>query len=240
MNTKTTVPISEARKNIFSIASEVQNPNVYYTLTERGRPKAVLISAEKFESLSNRKEENLILADKSSQAYSASNPTVFSKVMIVRDASKIVYLDGDDRDLKHKEAELVKAQLYVKLIEKYKYPFYVIELGRYVKVGPKESKSYIEADIIINDASGNVRMIFESSPFADFEENIDRVVSDLFDLAYAATWIKKPLYLVYFSISCKGGPCKEKILTIDYTQFNTFAAWKKAGRPGKKEIPMYE
>lgn len=51
MNTKTTIPISEARKRIFEIAEEVQKPGNYYTLTEKGRQKAVLMSAEDFESL---------------------------------------------------------------------------------------------------------------------------------------------------------------------------------------------
>jgi len=50
MDTKTTIPISEARKKIFAIAEEVQKPNKYYTLTEKGRPKAVIMSAEEFES----------------------------------------------------------------------------------------------------------------------------------------------------------------------------------------------
>lgn len=50
MNTKTTIPITEARKNIFAIAAEVQKPGVHYVLTEKGRPKAVLMSAEEFES----------------------------------------------------------------------------------------------------------------------------------------------------------------------------------------------
>ncbi|MBI2552559.1 type II toxin-antitoxin system Phd/YefM family antitoxin [Candidatus Uhrbacteria bacterium] len=50
MNTKTTISISEARKNIFDIADDVQKPNNYYTLTENGRPKAVILSAEEFES----------------------------------------------------------------------------------------------------------------------------------------------------------------------------------------------
>lgn len=50
MNTKTTLPISEARKKIFEIAKEVQKPNKYYTLTEKGRPKAIIMSAEEFES----------------------------------------------------------------------------------------------------------------------------------------------------------------------------------------------
>lgn len=50
MDTKTTLPISEARKKIFKIAEKVQKPSTYYTLTEKGRPKAVIMSAEEFES----------------------------------------------------------------------------------------------------------------------------------------------------------------------------------------------
>lgn len=51
MNTKTTLSISEARKRIFDIADDVQRPGVRYTFTDRGKPKAVLMSAEDFESL---------------------------------------------------------------------------------------------------------------------------------------------------------------------------------------------
>ncbi len=50
MNTKTTLSISEARKKIFHIAKEVQKPHNHYTLTEKGRPTAVIMSAEEFES----------------------------------------------------------------------------------------------------------------------------------------------------------------------------------------------
>lgn len=50
MNTKTTLSISEARKKIFDIADEVQKPNTYYTLTEKGKPKVVIVGAEEFES----------------------------------------------------------------------------------------------------------------------------------------------------------------------------------------------
>ncbi|PIQ75484.1 MAG: hypothetical protein COV84_01030 [Candidatus Portnoybacteria bacterium CG11_big_fil_rev_8_21_14_0_20_40_15] len=50
MDIKTTLPISEARKNIFKIAKRVQKPAVYYTLTEKGRPKVVVLSADEFES----------------------------------------------------------------------------------------------------------------------------------------------------------------------------------------------
>jgi len=51
MDPKNTISISEARKKIFEIAEEVQKPDKYYTLTENGRPKAVLMSAEQFDSI---------------------------------------------------------------------------------------------------------------------------------------------------------------------------------------------
>ncbi|MDP2741097.1 MAG: type II toxin-antitoxin system Phd/YefM family antitoxin [bacterium] len=50
MNTKTTLSITEARKKIFKIAEDVQKPSNYYTLTEKGRAKAVIMSANDFES----------------------------------------------------------------------------------------------------------------------------------------------------------------------------------------------
>ena len=50
MDTKTILSISEARKKIFKIAEEVQKLSNYYTLTKKGRPKAVLMSADEFES----------------------------------------------------------------------------------------------------------------------------------------------------------------------------------------------
>ena len=50
MDAKTTLSISEARKRIFEIAEKVQKPDVYFTLTENGRPKAVIMSVEEFES----------------------------------------------------------------------------------------------------------------------------------------------------------------------------------------------
>ena len=51
MNTKRIISISEARKRIFDIAEEVQKPNNFYTFTENGKPKAVLMSANEFDSL---------------------------------------------------------------------------------------------------------------------------------------------------------------------------------------------
>ncbi|MBI4138502.1 MAG: type II toxin-antitoxin system Phd/YefM family antitoxin [Candidatus Wildermuthbacteria bacterium] len=51
MDSKRTISVSEARKRIFEIIDEVQKPDAYYTLTENGKPKAVILSAENFEDL---------------------------------------------------------------------------------------------------------------------------------------------------------------------------------------------
>lgn len=51
MNIKNIIPISQARKDIFSIAKQVQRPGQHFTLTENGHPKLVVLSASEFESL---------------------------------------------------------------------------------------------------------------------------------------------------------------------------------------------
>jgi prevent-host-death family protein len=50
MDVKTTLPISEARKNIFKIIGKTKRPGIYYTITDKGRPASVIMSAEEFES----------------------------------------------------------------------------------------------------------------------------------------------------------------------------------------------
>ncbi|HAT73548.1 MAG: N-6 DNA methylase [Candidatus Moranbacteria bacterium GW2011_GWF2_36_839] len=239
MRTKTTLSITSARKNIFNIAEEVQKDGTYYTLTERGCPKMVVLSAEKFESLLENKNNSkgFCLSDRGERKYASQ---VFAKTLIIRDESRVVYLSGDKQESKEQEENLIKAQLYVELVEKHKYPLNLIEFGRYVKVGPKEGKHYIEADVIVNSEKGNVKMIFEVGTFSDFEDKTDKVVCDLFELADSLSWIKKPEYIVYFSRTCRKSEVKEKIITIDYARFNTFSAWKKAGRPAENKIPKFE
>lgn len=50
MRTKKIITLTEARKKIFDIAEEVQKPGIYYTFTEKGIPKAVMMSIDEFES----------------------------------------------------------------------------------------------------------------------------------------------------------------------------------------------
>lgn len=48
-NIPRTLSITEARKRIFELADGVQVPGVHYTLTEKGRPRVVLMSPEEYE-----------------------------------------------------------------------------------------------------------------------------------------------------------------------------------------------
>lgn len=50
MNSKTTIPVTEARANFFDIIEKVDETGVRYVLTVNGVPKAVIMNAEEFES----------------------------------------------------------------------------------------------------------------------------------------------------------------------------------------------
>ena len=47
---KKTMSLTEARKNFFNIAEDVQHSDTHYVFTENGRPKAVLMSADDFDA----------------------------------------------------------------------------------------------------------------------------------------------------------------------------------------------
>lgn len=48
---KNTISISQARSKLFAIAERVQTPGVYFTFTDKGRPKTVIMSADEYESM---------------------------------------------------------------------------------------------------------------------------------------------------------------------------------------------
>lgn len=50
MSSKYVIPITEARTKIFSIADDVQKSGLFYTITQRGRARAVIMSAKEYES----------------------------------------------------------------------------------------------------------------------------------------------------------------------------------------------
>lgn len=242
MKTKNILSITNARKKIFSIAKEMEKKeNVSYVLTQNGLPKIVMLSVDRYQEMAEKPASALMLGDGNlNQSAFSGRQAIFPRTLIIRDESRVVYLSGNDQNKRYVEENLIKAQLFVQLIEKYHYPSHLVEFGRYVKVGLIESRHFIEADVIVNDDRGNVKMIFEVGTFSDFEKNTDIIISDLFSLAASLSWIKKPQYLIYYSRSAKNMEIKEKVLAVDYLKFNTFLAWKRAGRPKSEKIPFFE
>lgn len=50
MSMKNIISITEARNNIFKITDQIQKDGACFILTENGRPKAVIMSVEEFDS----------------------------------------------------------------------------------------------------------------------------------------------------------------------------------------------
>jgi len=50
MNIKTTLSATDVRNNFFDILTEVEKANIPYTVTREGKPIAVIMNAEEYES----------------------------------------------------------------------------------------------------------------------------------------------------------------------------------------------
>lgn len=224
MNTETTLSITAARKKLFLIAGEVERENIYYTLTEYGKPKVVVVSSAKF--------ERLLEAGRSPAALPGYGIPSF-----VKDAGAQKY---GEQKTSLKEKEIAKAQLYVDLVEKYAYPVDVIDTGIYVSVGGNGSRRFMEADMVVWDVHGNPRIVFAVAPFGDYERDFERTIKDLFEIGNAINGEKEHLhYLVYYSRSFTNGRAQKKITVIDIQKHKTLADWEKGGRKMEKNIPKY-
>lgn len=224
MNTSTTLSITAARKKLFLIAKEVERDNTYYTLTEYGKPKVIVVSSTKFEKLLAPEE---------------FPPMAFgySMTSFVKDASTRKY---GEQKINFKEKEIVKAQLYVDLVEKYGYSFDMIDASIYVSLGGDGSRQFMEADMVVWDTRGNPIMIFAVAPFKSYEQNFERTVKDLFEIGNAINNEKDYLrYIVYYSRLFADGRAQKKISAIDMKTYKTFADWEKSGRRMEKNIPYY-
>lgn len=46
-----TISITEGRRRLFQIAKEVQNPDTTYVLTDKGKPKMMVMSPDEYDSI---------------------------------------------------------------------------------------------------------------------------------------------------------------------------------------------
>ena len=73
MTNRTIIPIAEARKNIFKVVDAASRPGVHYLLTERGKPKAVIMGAEEYESWVETMEVQSLIPDLSQDVVAAKH-----------------------------------------------------------------------------------------------------------------------------------------------------------------------
>jgi prevent-host-death family protein len=258
MKMKSTLSISEARKKFFTIAEDVQKPGAYYTLTERGRPKAVIVSADRFESLMEdrtRKDlpfllddglagKGFVVRETAMQPYGRAWMRVRGEkkgAFVVREVPKALYLNGPASDSLYHAKELAKAQLYVELVEKYRYPLETIEVGRCMKVGGGGSRRYIEADIIVEDQRDGILLLFAVAAPSAYISHMSEALQDLFELASAFENDRNtPVFLIYYTRSHEKGKSYRQCTVIDQGKYATLEAWKQAGEPRETGIPTYQ
>jgi|SRR3989338_7947654 len=63
MNPKYIISVSEARRTIFNISRNVQAPSTRYLLTEKGKPRMVILSADEYDALVETREALLDIPD---------------------------------------------------------------------------------------------------------------------------------------------------------------------------------
>jgi len=161
---------------------------------------------------------------------------------ISRDGSKITYLAQGYADNFLDPEEQVRAELYVDLIEKYKYKpdKNILELEKYRKIGHPHKKTDIKMDIVVYDESHNPFMLFELKSREDYEKYFESSIkTQLFEPAATEDKGKGVLkFLIYYTRwHDEDGKLQEKYETIDYTKFKSFEDWEAAGRPNLRYIP---
>lgn len=248
MRTRTTLSLSEARKKIFTIAEEVQESGVFYTLTEYGRPKVVVAAAEAFESLldqvafarSRRTRHNQVETRESGVSYEAASD---AWVSLVREVPTVPYADGRLADPHSQAKDLVRAQLYVELVEKCGYSLETVRVGKYVRVGEADSRKYIEADILVEDKrKGSVIVCMVVAPDV-YERRSATAMRELFEIAAALHSHGrklKDIKLIYYTRLQKGAErARQRCMVVDYGQYQTFENWEKQGMKKETALPKY-
>ncbi|MCR4423867.1 MAG: N-6 DNA methylase [candidate division WOR-3 bacterium] len=162
-------------------------------------------------------------------------------ISISRDGTKITYSVQGYTDSFLDPEEQVRAELYIDLIEKYKYKpdKNIIELEKHRKIGHPHKKTDIKMDIVVYDEKHNPFMLFELKQPEDYDKYFESSIkTQLFEPAATEDKGKGTLkFLIYYTRWYDEGKLQEKYETIDYTKFKSFEDWEAAGRPNLRYIP---
>jgi type I restriction enzyme M protein len=158
------------------------------------------------------------------------------------DRSKITYVAQQYTDNYNDPEEQVRAEIYIELIEKYKYQPNkdIIHIEEYKKIGHPDKKTDIKIDVMLYDRGKNPFMLFELKSRDDYEKYFESSINtQLFEPAAVMDKGKGTLkFLIYYTRwHDDDGKLEEKYETIDYTKYKSFEDWEHAGRPNLRYIP---
>jgi hypothetical protein len=148
-------------------------------------------------------------------------------ISIGRDGTKITYLAQGYNDNFTDPEEQVRAELYVDLIEKYKYEpdKDIIELEKYRKIGHPHKKTDIKMDIVIYDKEKNPFMLFELKSPEEYDKYFESSIkTQLFEPAATEDKGRGVLkFLIYYTRWYdEDEKSHEKYETIDYIKYKSF------------------
>ena len=250
MRIATTVPITEARRRLFEIARAVQKPGVQYTLTEHGKPTVTILSAKEYEQLSQSGVAHRRDVASKRLPYAGANDQMISSMLprmlplSVRETSSRVYGADASDNAAYYAKELVKAWLYVSLVETEGYPGELVDIGRWVRVGGEGSRMYIEADLIVDDHAQDRLIICAVAGEPWYDERREAALEELFTLQGALP-ARSEVFLAYYTRGTQPDRAKtrtharrgERWLVIDGTLYPTLSAWQSAGAPTEPSLP---
>ncbi|MCM8832282.1 MAG: N-6 DNA methylase, partial [Candidatus Omnitrophica bacterium] len=182
-------------------------------------------------------KEKIISGEKTSLVKSGEEKGYIS---ISRDGSKITYLAQGYTDNFLDPEEQVRTELYIDLIEKYKYKPNKISIEKYRKIGHPHKKTDIKIDVVVNDNNNNPFMLFELKSREDYEKYFESSIkTQLFETAATEDKGRGTLkFLIYYTRwHDEDEKIQEKYETIDYTKYKSFDDWEAAGRPNLRYIP---
>lgn len=154
--------------------------------------------------------------------------------MVLRDARDEMW------DETRKEKERVIAEFCVDLIEKYHYRLSHLHVQELIPIVSQNGWQYPEADVLVDGAGGNSRLIIKAFPHEKYHEGLVAGIEELFMLARAIPSRKTtPLYIIpYTRWYDTAGKTREEFLVINTSIFATSEAWIAAGRPTEESIPL--
>jgi len=148
-----------------------------------------------------KKSEEKIISGEKSKTFKLGEKKGY--ISISRDGSKITYLAQGYADNYNDPEERVRAELYVDLIEKYKYKpdKDIIELEKYRKIGHPRKKTDIKMDIVIYNKDHSPFILFELKSREDYERSFESSIkTQLFEPAATEDKGKGTLkFLIYYT-----------------------------------------